>query len=80
MNLAAGDTGGVRALCLDPHDLAVSKYVARREKDLAFNRELARRGIVKRERLLELVEKTQVTSDARTKIRTGIENDFAGIE
>jgi len=30
----------VVGLCLDPHDLAIAKYVAGREKDLEFNREL----------------------------------------
>src|ERR1700733_3920888 len=55
VNLPAGDTEGVRGLCLDPHDLAIAKYVARREKDLAFTRELARRGIVSRDRLLALL-------------------------
>ena len=68
VNLPAGDTGGVRALCLDPHDLAIAKYVARREKDLMFNRALARRGIVSRKRLLELLAKTAVRNDVRDRI------------
>jgi hypothetical protein len=48
-NWPAGDTAGVSGLCLDPHDLAIAKYVARREKDIVFNRELATRGVVERE-------------------------------
>ena len=40
VNLPPGDTDGVRGLCLDPHDLAIAKYVARREKDLIFTRDL----------------------------------------
>jgi hypothetical protein len=51
VNLPPGDTAGVSALCLDPHDLAIDKYVARREKDIVFNRELATRGIVKKKQL-----------------------------
>ena len=46
VNLPPGDTGGVRGLCLEPHDLAIAKHVARREKDRLFTRELARRGLV----------------------------------
>jgi hypothetical protein len=46
VNLPAGDTEGVRGLCLDPHDLAIAKYVAHRDKDIIFTRELAKRGIV----------------------------------
>src|SRR5882672_9144083 len=72
----AGDTEGVRGLCLDPHDLAIAKYVARREKDVAFNRALARRSMVARERLLELVEKTPVSAAIRQRIRADIWHDF----
>ena len=62
VNLPAGDTGGVRGLCLEPHDLAIAKYVAAREKDLAFTRELARRRIVLQEKLLSLLEQTPIDS------------------
>ena len=77
VNLPPGDTEGVRGLCLDPHDLAISKYVARREKDRAFTRELARRALVDRERLLALVDKTPVGEDVRARIRADIATDFA---
>lgn len=77
VNLPAGDTEGVRGLCLDPHDLAIAKYVARREKDIAFNRALAKRGIVGRRKLLELLEKTRVPETVRARIRQDIANDFA---
>ena len=77
VNLPPGDTGGVRGLCLDPHDLAISKYVARREKDRAFTRELARRALVDRARLLALVDKTPVSEDVRDGIRAYIAADFA---
>jgi hypothetical protein len=76
VNLPPGDTEGVRGLCLDPHDLAIAKYVARREKDMAFNRALARRGIVKRDRLLSLLEQTPVGEDVRRRIRDDIDRDF----
>lgn len=80
VNLPPGDTAGVRGLCLDPHDLAIAKYVARREKDIAFNRELARRGIVDRERLLALLVRTPVREEVRERIRGDIARDFDGIE
>lgn len=76
VNLPAGDTGGVKGLCLEPHDLAIAKYVARRDKDRIFTGELARRGLVGRERLLALVELTPVTLDVRERIRQDIERDF----
>jgi hypothetical protein len=77
VNLPPGDTEGVRGLCLDPHDLAIAKYVARREKDLAFTRELARRKIVRQARLVELVGKTPVTEEVRVRIIADIARDFA---
>lgn len=76
VNLPAGDTDGVRGLCLDPHDLAIAKYAAFREKDLVFTRELARLGITSKKRLLELLEQTDVAGDLSEKIRARIAADF----
>jgi hypothetical protein len=76
VNLPPGDTAGVSGLCLDPHDLAIAKYVARREKDIAFNRELAARGIVKKKRLLLLLDDTALDEGVRSRIRDDNERDF----
>ena len=76
VNLPDGDTEGVRGLCLDPHDLAIAKYVARREKDIVFTRELAKRGIVSRDRLLTLLDQTPVSEEARGLIHAHIDKDF----
>jgi hypothetical protein len=76
VNLPPGDTAGVSGLCLDPHDLAIAKYVARREKDIAFNRELAARGIVTKQRLLLLLDATPLDDTARQRIHDHIELDF----
>lgn len=76
VNLPKGDTGGVRGLCLDPHDLAIAKYVARREKDLLFTGELAKRGYVKRRRLLELLEATPISETEKSRVRKDIDKDF----
>jgi hypothetical protein len=76
VNLPVGETEGVQGLCLDPHDLAIAKYVARREKDIIFTRELARRGIVSRDRLLALLDQTSVSKEVRGRIQTHIAKDF----
>jgi hypothetical protein len=76
VNLPAGDTQGVSGLCLDPHDLAIAKYVARREKDIVFNRALAARGMVEKARLLALLPKTPIDAETRERIRGFIEGDF----
>ena len=77
VNLPAGDTGGVRGLCLEPHDLAISKYVAARDKDRVFTRELARRGLVGREKLQALVEQTSISAGVKERIRADIARDSA---
>jgi hypothetical protein len=76
INLPPGDTQGVSGLCLDPHDLAIAKYVARREKDIVFTRALAARGMVEETQLLALLAKTPIDAEARERIRGFIESDF----
>src|SRR5437667_7129667 len=76
VTLPPGETEGVRGLCLEPHDLAIAKYAAAREKDLIFTRELARRGIVSEERLVALLEDTPVGDEVRERIRSQIASDF----
>lgn len=76
VNLPPGDTQGVSGLCLDPHDLAIAKYVARREKDIVFTRALAARGLVRKPQLLTLLAKTPIAAESRERIRGFIECDF----
>jgi hypothetical protein len=76
VQLAPGNTEGVKGLCLEPHDLAIAKYVAFRDKDLVFTRELARRGIVSEERLISLLGQTQLDEHTRNRIREQITRDF----
>ena len=80
VNLPPGDTGGVRALCLEPHDLAISKYVARREKDIIFTRELVRRGLLNQATLLALLKTTPIDAAAKTRVRRYITDDFRSLE
>ena len=75
--LSPGDTDGATGLCLDPHDLAIAKYAARREKDVVFNREMARLGIIQRARVLDLLDATPVSEERKTAIRGYIKSDFA---
>lgn len=77
VNLPPGDTEGARGLCLDPHDLAISKYVAGREKDRVFTAELARRGLLAKPLLLERLALTKVDDATREKVAAAIERDFA---
>jgi hypothetical protein len=80
VNLSPGDTEGVKGLCLEPHDLAIAKYAASREKDLIFNRELARRGLLSEARLLALLDQTPIDEGARERIRGQIGKDFSAVK
>jgi len=80
VNLPPGDTEGVKGLCLEPHDLAIAKYVAAREKDLVFTRELVERGILSEGRLLSLLEQTPVDEQVRNRIRDQIAAAFQAVK
>ena len=70
------NTRGYVGLCLEVHDLAISKYIAGREKDREFTRELARHGMTDRETLLKRLAVTKLDA-AVSKIAKGrIERDF----
>jgi hypothetical protein len=70
------NTRGVVGLCLEVNDLAVSKYVAGREKDLDFTRELAIRGMTSADTLLTRIGDTGVTDELRELVRARIRRDF----
>jgi hypothetical protein len=69
-------TGQAVGLCLEAHDLAISKYVAGREKDLNFTFELVRHGITSRSVLLERLKNTTLTDVIRKLVRQRIALHF----
>ena len=71
-----GDTRGVTGLCLEAHDLAVSKYVAGRPKDFEFIGELVRHKMIEREILLQRLSKTDLPEPGRLKVKRRIEASF----
>lgn len=77
VSIANSNTSGVTGLCLEVHDLAISKYVAGREKDMEFTRELARRGMTHRETLLSRLEKTDLPAELGKRIAERIHRDFS---
>ena len=70
------NTAGVEGLCLEVHDLAISKYVAGREKDLEFTCELARHSMTQRAVLLERLARTPLSAAQRRSIQGRIKRDF----
>ncbi len=63
-------------LCLEPHDLVVSKYVAGREKDRDYVRAAARHRLVDRVTLLSRLDETEVEPERASRIRQLIDADF----
>jgi hypothetical protein len=69
-------TRGATGLCLEIHDLVISKYVAGREKDGVFVRAAIRHGLVRREILRDRLGQTPIGEDRVSTIRGLIDRDF----
>ena len=72
------NTNGVTGLCLEVNDLAISKYVASRPKDLEFILELARHNLIDRNTLNKRLIKTDLSRSERSRIKSRIESTFGG--
>ncbi len=70
------NTRGVRGLCVEAHDLLVAKTLAGREKDLIFLGAAAEHGLVRRELLLERLERVDASPTLREHARGAIERAF----
>jgi hypothetical protein len=70
------NTGGYAGLCLEMHDLAISKYAAGREKDLEFTHELARHEMTDKKTLLKRLSATRLEAALARAVRGRIERDF----
>lgn len=68
-------TRGAIGLCLEIHDLVVSKYVAGREKDLEFTAAALRHGLVLAKVLLERLADTPLSQEHRAAVAARIRRD-----
>jgi hypothetical protein len=71
------NTNGYVGLCLEVHDLVVSKYVAGREKDREFCRAVVRAGFVDRLVLAGRLAGTALDDEWRKRIGALVDADFA---
>lgn len=69
-------SSGYTALCMEIHDLALSKYGAGREKDLDFTRALARGGHIRKPVLLKRIEEVAADQARLELMRARIQSDF----
>lgn len=72
------NTSGITGLCLEVHDLAISKYVAGRAKDREFTLALAQHGMTRQPTLLARLKRTRIASSQRNLVSMVIAADFAG--
>ncbi|MCY3750837.1 MAG: hypothetical protein OXG54_05495 [Gammaproteobacteria bacterium] len=70
------NTNGITGLCLEVHDLAISKYVAGRPKDAEFTRELARHDITDKELLYKRLSETRMAKATKSLVKSRIDRDF----
>ena len=70
------NTNGVTGLCLEVHDLAISKYVAGREKNFEFTKELARHRMTSHRTLQSRLRATTLHKSVRELVHARIERDF----
>ncbi|MBL8376841.1 MAG: hypothetical protein JNM79_03150 [Burkholderiales bacterium] len=71
--LPPGDNKGVTGYCLEPHDLAISKLVANREKDVAFVLQMIKRGLASKSVLLERLAATPAPDAVKEAIRARLQ-------
>ena len=62
------NTGGATGWCLEVHDLAASKLVAGREKDLEFVRQLLKHRMVETVRFTALIKKLPVSPEVQQTV------------
>ena len=66
-----------KGLCLEPHDLALSKYVAGREKDLDFTRAMIRADMLDKGILLKRLPTIGIDERVKRVAKGRIERQFA---
>lgn len=83
VNVCSPSTKGVTGLCLDPHDLCISKLAAARDKDIEFVKAMIKHRMVDQDQLLALAAKVPNPEDdlqRSTRIKARIERLYADSE
>lgn len=70
------NTNNISGLCLEVHDLAISKMIAQRPKDLEFVQELVRHDMIQKETMLKRLGATDLTESVRKGIAKRISAIF----
>jgi len=70
------NTNGVTGYCLEVHDLAISKMIAMRPKDLEFVQELVRYDMINKKTMLHRLKQTDLEGSIRGIARARIKSFF----
>jgi hypothetical protein len=70
------NTNGITGLCLEVHDLAISKLVANRSKDTAFVSTLVYHEMISHCTMLQRLSETDLTDPERSRINLRIDSMF----
>ena len=70
------NTNGVTGYCLEVHDLAVSKMVAMRPKDLKFVQELVRHDLIDKKTVLRRLKQTDLEDSIRRVVQARFRSLF----
>ena len=71
------NTNGISGLCLEVHDLAISKLVADRSKDLEFIQELIRQELIEKMVMIDRLMETHLSKAERRRIDMRIVSLFS---
>jgi len=71
------NTNDVSGLCLEIHDLIVSKLYAGRQKDIEFFRAATNLGLISKGTLTERINKTSISGVRKDMIESYIKKEFS---
>ena len=70
------NTNGITGYCLEVHDLAISKLIAMRPKDLEFLQELVRHNMIDKKTMLRRLKQTDLDGSRRRIAQARIRSFF----
>lgn len=71
------NTNGISGLCLEIHDLIISKLYAGRKKDIEFFKAAVNLGLLSRKTLVERLNKTLMSDERKSIIENYIKRGFS---
>ena len=74
------NTGGGIGLCLEPHDLAIAKYIAGRPKDREYTFAMIRHELVSESLLLDRLRATNIDNEQKQGLFELIRGQFRSVQ